>query len=533
MNRIFSFLIIFFFCHSGFGQHPEKIKELKNMGLVYFKFPYIYISSTETSNGDYMSYVNWLRQNADSTAIQKALPDTLAWKKILAYNEPFVNHYFNHPAYIDYPVVNVSQEQARSYCRWVQDRINENLKSIRTDIDSVIVRLPSEAEWMAAARIGLPDDWPYPWDTKEVRKYDTKRCYGCIRFNFKRGIGDNAGIIGNLNDNGLITTPVKSYWPSPGGLWNMSGNVSEWVEESGKSKGGSWNQGAYRARIDQPGFYDGDSSANAEIGFRFVLEIISFKVKDSVTPLVFNKKGFQKNFLRINDSLYADDTELNNYEYQQFLLENPNPEYAIQSDNWKNVTRYSYLHQQGKPGLFQEYPVVNISYEAAIAYCEWLTKKYMAWEDRPYKNVVFRLPSEEEWSYAARGGRIGGMYPWGGPYTRNSKAHYLANFTPLEDEYFDRNDSGDFFYRYPNGDYSVSRYADGVTFLGKASYYFPNDYGLYNMAGNAAEMISKKGMSKGGSWNSHQDRIIIDAFEMYTKPNPMLGFRVFMEVIEP
>jgi formylglycine-generating enzyme len=47
--------------------------------------------------------------------------------------------------------------------------------------------------------------------------------------NFKRDAGDMAGISDKLNDNGIVTTPVKAYWPNDMGLYNMGGNVSEWV----------------------------------------------------------------------------------------------------------------------------------------------------------------------------------------------------------------------------------------------------------------------------------------------------------------
>lgn len=533
MTRIILPVLILLSSFHAFGQDPNKLKELQALGLIYIGYPYRYLSETELSNSQYAEYINWLKEHSDSLTVQEALPDTLAWKKELAYSEPLVNYYFSHPAYYDYPAVNISQQQARNYCKWLQDRINEQLNlAKKTEIDSVIVRLPMEKEWMDAARIGLPDNWPYPWNSTGIRRMQDKKCRGCIRLNIKRSTDDYGGVAGNLNDNGLITTPVKAYWPSPGGFWHMSGNVSEWVDESGKSKGGSWNQGAYRARIDQPGYHDGDSSANPEIGFRYLVEIVAFKPEQEVRRFEFDKKQFRETFVPFRDSLYAQVTELTNYEYQQFLLENPDPEYRIHTENWTDITRYSYILQYGNPALFREYPVVNISYDAARAYCAWLTEKYASWEKRPYKKVVFRLPTPEEWELAARGNREGSRYPWGGPYTQNSNGHYIANFCPLEDQYFDRNDSGKHFYNYPDNDFSISRPADGVTFLGKVFYYFPNDFGYYNMAGNAAEMTSEEGICRGGSWDSNQDEIQVDHTGYYSAPNPMLGFRVFMEVIE-
>ncbi len=528
MNRILYSLILLFIFAPSRGQNPEKIKELKKLGLRYVQYPYLYMAETETSNGEYAEYLNWLRVHADSTTLKEALPDTQAWTKILAYNEPLVKYYFSHQAYKDYPLVNVSQAQARRYCQWKQRRLNEYLKSIKTDIDSVIVRLPSEKEWMDAARIGLSQDAIYPWNGQSPRRLEDKNCPTCIRLNARL---DLPAVSNKLNDNGMTTTPVKSYWPNEAGLWNMSGNVAEWIEESGKTKGGSWNQGPHRARIDQPGYYDGDSSANCETGFRYVVEIVRFKAQ-AVLPFAFAKKAFKKEFLAINDSLFAQHTELSNYAYQQFLVENPNPEFRIQSENWQNYTRYAFVQQQGVPGLFPEHPVVNISYEAAQAYCSWLTKKYEAWEDKPYKKVVFRLPSHVEWEMAANGGRNGSLYPWGGPFLRNSRGAYLANFCPLEEQYLDRNDSGMITYLYPNNDRSISRAADAVHFLYAGKGYYPNKYELYQMAGNAAEMTQTKGEGRGGSWDSNQFEISNSAIGHYASSNPMTGFRVFMEILE-
>lgn len=116
---------------------------------------------------------------------------------------------------------------------------------------------------------------------------------------------------------------------------------------------------------------------------------------------------------------------------------------------------------------FDDYPVVGVNWDQAKAFCNWRTgylNDYYTSIGEPIVNP-FRLPSEYEWEYAARGGRDGSMYPWGGPYTRNSKGCFLANFKP------------------GRGDYQ----ADGGFYPVRAYSYFPNDYGLYGMAGNVAE----------------------------------------------
>lgn len=119
---------------------------------------------------------------------------------------------------------------------------------------------------------------------------------------------------------------------------------------------------------------------------------------------------------------------------------------------------------------FDNYPVVGVDWKQATAFSKWRTR---FWNDYRTElgdviNDEFRLPYESEWEYAARGGRDISPYPWGGPYMRNKKGCILANFKPGRGDYPD----------------------DGGFYTVKVDAYFPNDYGLYNMAGNVSEWTS-------------------------------------------
>jgi gliding motility-associated lipoprotein GldK len=119
---------------------------------------------------------------------------------------------------------------------------------------------------------------------------------------------------------------------------------------------------------------------------------------------------------------------------------------------------------------FDDYPVVGVNWKQANAFCTWRTRFWNDWRaaHREYIIDPFRLPYEAEWEYAARGGREHAPYPWGGPYVRNNKGCILANFKPGRGNYPE----------------------DGGFYTVRADAYWPNDWGLYNMAGNVAEWTS-------------------------------------------
>ncbi|GGI56846.1 gliding motility lipoprotein GldK [Winogradskyella haliclonae] len=208
-------------------------------------------------------------------------PDTTVWIRDFAYsyNEPMHNDYFWHDAYGDYPVVGVSWDQAKAFCRWRTIYHNKYQASKKKQPVN-IYRLPNEAEWEYAARGGLQGA-TFPWGNNY-----TLNDRGCFMANFKPLRGDYAA------DQALYTVEADAYEPNDFNLYNMAGNVSEWVNSSYSTssyefmssispsvndknnqrkvvRGGSWKDVAYYLQVSSRDYEYADS-ARSYIGFRTV-----------------------------------------------------------------------------------------------------------------------------------------------------------------------------------------------------------------------------------------------------------------------
>ena len=154
---------------------------------------------------------------------------------------------------------------------------------------------------------------------------------------------------------------------------------------------------------------------------------------------------------------------------------------------WIRDFSYSYNEPMSKRYFshpsFGNYPVVGVNWKQANAFCEWRTEYLNGFLESKKRNAEsdFRLPTEAEWEYAARGGRSQAPFPWGGYYLRNKKGCLLANFKPGRGNYPE----------------------DGGFYTVRADGYWPNDFGLYNMAGNVSEWTSS--LYYEGAYNFQHD----------------------------
>lgn len=210
------------------------------------------------------------------------------------------------------------------------------------------------------------------------------------------------------------------------------------------------------------------------------------------------------------------ETEVTNASYNLFLEDLKAQGRMADYEKAKIDTARAILvtHYSTHPALppLPPYPVTCISHEDAMLFCQWLNEK-MGGE------YEYTLPTEMQWKYAAHGGVMYWSYPLG-PFLTNRKGNPLYNFLRFGDESISMQD-GKYVVVI---NYDPSHYDDNLPDRAKSHY--PNNYGLYNMSGNVAEMVYERGIAYGGSYLDPGYDIRIDSEKPYDAPSPLIGFRV-------
>lgn len=236
----------------------------------------------EVTNLNYREYLSSLKTTGKLEEYKKALPDTSLWTTSTIYNKKYTEYYFNHPAYNDYPVVNITREQAEAFCVWLSEIWRKN-----TGNQSLVFRLPKRIEYLRAAN-GTALRRPFAWDGPFIRKPDGR--YLCNHLalgntNITRDpetkefkvIPEFDALFASyyqLSEFSDILAPSKSFFPNEFDLYNLNGNASEMVEEKDIVVGGDWNSPGYDVRNESTQKYAG---ASPLISFRPVMTFVESK----------------------------------------------------------------------------------------------------------------------------------------------------------------------------------------------------------------------------------------------------------------
>lgn len=257
----------------------------------------------------------------------------------------------------------------------------------------------------------------------------------------------------------------KAVPTTAGGATLTSNRDIDW-KKVGKNSSALWStkNGGYASKLADL-YYSGDDALPG----RHEIDIRKLKYSYSIVNLDLAVEGRK-------------DKTKNRKDFIQSYVDSPDPSkpnefpsVAVYPDTL--VWKVDYSYSQNDPMVktyfnhpsYDDYPVVGVTWEQAQAFCVWRTRFYQsvaASRKLPLNaRPEYRLPTDAEFEYAARGGNVKTKYPWGGPYIRNAKGCMQANF------------------KVGRGNYSD----DGGLYTVNVKSYFPNDYGLYNMAGNVAE----------------------------------------------
>ena len=281
--------------------------------------------------------------------------------------------------------------------------------------------------------------------------------------------------------------------------------------------------------MDMIYFYKNKSVMNKFLtAFLLLVQLHSF-----AQPVFKADDHFLKsNFKNILPGLYMSKYELSNELYRSFITEARNTfstdQYELllpDSNVWNKSLSYGepFKMHYFQHAAYNEYPVVGISYEAANAFCQWLTNQYNQNPNRKFKKIQFQLPTKADWQFAANKGDSTKMYTWGTGFVQNNRKQWLANFTHTRFEYDSIQKK---YIELPPSDQTISVATTNI----KA--FFPNDFGLYNICGNVAEMLQEKGLASGGGFLDPAYNIRISSIRKYEGPAIDLGFRLCMKVIE-
>lgn len=241
----------------------------------------LFVDIAEISNLDWKEYSYWLKNmyGDNSKEYKSCFPDSTVW--LTSIYEQVAKSYFKHPAYLEFPIVGITYEQAVAYCEWRSIQVNymlylkQNKLDYRPRADTVGIvqiykyRLLTKEEWEAIAALGF--------SPKTKKKIASKRNYNPNVYNliYPKHEGMYASNAVNLH----ATAEVKSLWENAIGCYHIFGNVAEMTNKKGIAKGGAWLHNVNDVFVDKDFYYKG---AQNWVGIRCICEKVLKSEKEII-----------------------------------------------------------------------------------------------------------------------------------------------------------------------------------------------------------------------------------------------------------
>lgn len=242
-----------------------------------------------------------------------------------------------------------------------------------------------------------------------------------------------------------------------------------------------------------------------------LLSIISF-VLFSFSDPKSEEKYTPPGTVKIGAQFFIDETEISNISWREYMhwtenVHGKDSEKYLSISPEKTVWDADFSPRYFQDALYGDYPVVGVTWQQAVDYCQWRTDRVMEQlaihkqvhkrKDLPSK-VSYRLPTEAEWNNIAQSG-----------YSEKTQKLLNRKYKDARQANFKL----------------INAPTNAVATTAPVYQYWPNSYGARQMFGNVSEMVSERGIAKGGSWVDFENEVNTQTTTSYSNPSNTIGFR--------
>lgn len=236
-----------------------------------------FMLKTEVSNFHYQEFLAYLKNQGKTEEYQAALPDTMQWTRLSPQMQKYTDYYFCHPAYRNYPLVNINYRQAEAYCHFLTEVWRK-----QTGNDQILFRVPTRAEYLKAC-YGNTLRRPYSWNHPYLR--NSRGVFMCNFLALGDGVITRDTLTNQLKlqtihpdffswpgDYADVTAPVESFTANEYGFYHLNGNVAEMISDGPYAVGGDWNAPGYDIRCEAK---KNVTQSSPTVGFRPVMTYVA------------------------------------------------------------------------------------------------------------------------------------------------------------------------------------------------------------------------------------------------------------------